>query len=215
MEPVDLPLKHMLVVAGEETKHVTFIQSGLGSIVASNRGGEEIEVGHIGREGMSGSHVILRNGVTPNRTFMQVAGSGIKVPTAAILDLLQDDPDSEALFLGYIHTTQIQLAYSALANGRFSMSARLARWLLMCHDRLESDVLPLTHEFLALMLGVRRAGVTEQVHILEGLHAIKAQRGEIRVINRPLLEEIAGSSYGEPERQYERLIGGLAKQSFH
>jgi CRP-like cAMP-binding protein len=215
MEPVDLPLKHTLVVAGEETAHVTFIESGLGSIVASTPSGEEIEVGHIGREGMSGSHVVLRDGVTPNRTFMQVAGSGIEVPAAALLDLLGDDLDSESLFLRYIQTTQIQLAYSALANGRFTMHARLARWLLMCQDRLDSNILPLTHEFLALMLGVRRAGVTDQIHVLEGLHAIKALRGEIHVISRPLLEEIAGESYGEPERQYERLIGGLAKQSYH
>jgi CRP-like cAMP-binding protein len=215
MEQLDLPLKHMLVVAGEETKHVTFIESGLGSIVASTPGGEEIEVGHIGREGMSGSHVVLRDGVTPNRTFMQVAGSGIRVPTEALLDLVAADLDSEALFLRYIQTTQIQLAYSALANGRFTMHARLARWLLMCHDRLESDILSITHEFLALMLGVRRAGVTEQIHVLEGLHAIKAQRGEIHVINRPLLEEIAGESYGEPERQYERLIGSSGQKSHH
>jgi CRP-like cAMP-binding protein len=208
MEHIDLPLKQALATAGEETTHVYFIENGIASIVASTNSGEEIEVGHIGREGVTGSHIFLREMVTPNRTFVQVAGSAIRLPASALRDLLADDFDSETLFLRYVHTTQIQLAYSALANGRFTMSARLARWLLMCHDRLDGDVLPLTHDFLALMLGVRRAGVTEQIHVLEGHHAIKAVRGEIRVINRPLLEEIAGESYGEPERQYERLIAG-------
>ena len=94
-----------------------------------------------------------------------------------------------------------------LANGRYSMQERLARWLLMCHARLDGDHLELTHEFLALMLGVRRSGVTNELHILEGIHAIKATRGNVRVVDRDRLEEVAGGCYGLPEREYERLIG--------
>jgi hypothetical protein len=94
-----------------------------------------------------------------------------------------------------------------MANGRYSMQQRLARWLLMCQDRLDRFDLPLTHEFLSLMLGVRRSGVTNELHILEGIHAIKATRGNVRVQNREKLEEIADGCYGLPEAEYERLIG--------
>jgi hypothetical protein len=87
------------------------------------------------------------------------------------------------------------------------MPERLARWLLMCHDRLQTDDLPLTHEFLSIMLGVRRSGVTNEIHILEGIHAIKATRGNIRIVDRQKLEDVAGGSYGIPEDEYEQYIG--------
>ena len=100
------------------------------------------------------------------------------------------------LLLRYVHSCQIELASSALANARYSMHERLARWLLMCHDRVDGNDLPLTHEFLALMLGVRRSGVTNELHIIEGLGAIKATRGNVRILNRPQLEAMAGGATG-------------------
>jgi CRP-like cAMP-binding protein len=206
MEYVQLPLRHVLVEADEQTAFVYFMERGLASIVASSKEHDAIEVGHVGREGVSGSHLILQATSTPNRTFMQVAGVGIQIPADAFQGLLADDFQTLSLFLRYVQTTQIQLSWSALANGRFTMPARLARWLLMCHDRVDSDHLPLTHEFLATMLGVRRSGVTEHIHLLEGRHAIKNVRGDIYVLNRGLLEEIAGASYGVPEAEYKRLI---------
>jgi CRP-like cAMP-binding protein len=101
----------------------------------------------------------------------------------------------------------IQTSHSALANGRYTIQERLARWLLMCLDRMDGDDLPLTHEFLSLMLGVRRSGVTEALHVLEGVNIVKAGRGTIRVLNRERLEEIAGGCYGLPEAEYNKLIG--------
>ncbi|MBY2944520.1 winged helix-turn-helix domain-containing protein, partial [Rhizobium leguminosarum] len=83
----------------------------------------------------------------------------------------------------------------------------LARWILMCHDRLEGNNLAITHEFLALMLGVRRSGVTNELHVLEGVHAIRSTRGNVRIVDREKLIEIAGGCYGVPEREYERLLG--------
>jgi CRP-like cAMP-binding protein len=111
-----------------------------------------------------------------------------------------------ALLLRYAHVFMVQVAATALADGRYSIEQRLARWLLMCHDR-NGDDLALTHEFLALMLGVRRPGVTESLHILEGERMIKAQRGLITILDRQKLEARAGDSYGTPEAEYERLIG--------
>ncbi|SER82569.1 Crp/Fnr family transcriptional regulator [Rhizobium sp. NFR03] len=209
MERVDLPARHVLVEAHVPTTHVTFIEGGLCSLVATSSDGEDIEVGHIGSEGLAGAHVLLKVDSTPNRTFMQAAGSGIRVPTQAVLDILQDD-ETSTLLMNYIHCCEIQVAHSALANARYNMHERLARWLLMCHDRIDGDDLPLTHEFLSVMLGVRRSGVTNELHIIEGLKAIKATRGNIRILDRKRLEEIAGASYGEPEKEYDRLIGRAA-----
>lgn len=207
LRTIEFPVRHVLVEADRPTGHVCFIEDGLASMVAGNGDGEAVEVGHIGREGMTGLHVILKTDTTPNRTFIQVAGFGLEVPVESFRRILASFPAAGDLFLRYIHCCDIQLAQSALANGRYNVHERLARWLLMCHDRLNGNDLPLTHEFLALMLGVRRAGVTNQLHIIEGLKAIRSSRANIRILDRDRLEEIAGGSYGVPEREYERLIG--------
>lgn len=203
---VELPLKLVLVEKDQPVEQVCFLTSGLASMVATSVE-EAIEVGHLGREGMAGENVVLMSRQTPNRTFMQVAGSGFMMPASIFGDLLNEDAATRKLFLNYIHSCELQLAHSALASGRYSLYERLARWLLMIHDRMDGDDLPLTHEFLGLMLGVRRPGVTDQIHLLESSHAIKATRGNIKVVDRLKLEEIAGSCYGIPEQEYLRLIG--------
>jgi CRP-like cAMP-binding protein len=206
MEAVVLPVKMELIAPGKQTSHVYFLGSGLASLVAASKD-EEIEVGHIGREGMAGVHTLLKVDQTPNRTFMQIAGDGIRVPTSLVHEVMSQHVEASDLLLRYVQFTVLQLAYSALANARYKMPERLSRWLLMCHDRVDSDNIPLTHDFLSLMLGVRRAGVTDELHVLEGLGAIRSTRGNVQVLNRQRLEELAGGSYGAPEREYERLIG--------
>ncbi|TCM54360.1 CRP-like cAMP-binding protein [Rhizobium sp. PP-F2F-G48] len=211
LERVDLPARHVLVEPHRPTPFVTFIESGLCSLVATSADAEDIEVGHIGSEGLVGAHVLLKVMSTPNRAFMQAPGSGIRVPAKAVLDILQDG-ETNTLLMNYIHCSEIQVAHSALANARYNMHERLARWLLMCHDRIGGDDLPLTHEFLSIMLGVRRSGVTNELHVIEGMKAIKATRGNIRILDRTRLEDIAGASYGEPEKEYDRLIGRALPQ---
>jgi CRP-like cAMP-binding protein len=207
MRVEQLPLKHVLVEPYADTNEVCFIELGLGSMIALTDDGERVEVGHIGPEGMTGTHVFLGTRKTPNQTFMQVEGHGIMLPVDRLLEAATDDPAIREFFLRYAHTCDIQLAQSALANARYSMSERLARWLLMCHDRMDGNDLPLTHEFLALMLGVRRSGVTGEIHVLEGMQLIKATRGNVRILDRARLEGIAGGCYGVAEREYERLLG--------
>jgi CRP-like cAMP-binding protein len=204
-----------LVVPNEPTDAFVFLESGLGSVVATSADDEAVEVGHIGPEGVSGAHLFLGTKTTPNKTFMQVAGSGALVPAKVLLALVAASDDLRAFFLGYVHSCEIQLAQSALANARYNMNERLARWLLMCHDRLEGNDLPLTHEFLALMLGVRRSGVTNEIHILEGVNAIRATRGNVRIIDRAKLESIAAGCYGVAEAEYERLMGLPIKRPEH
>ncbi|MBY5699940.1 Crp/Fnr family transcriptional regulator [Rhizobium leguminosarum] len=211
LEPVELPVKHSLVQPRKSIEHVCFIESGLASMVAESADGKSVEIRHIGREGIAGYPVVLGVDQTPNKTFMQVAGFGLQVATEDFLSVLEH-PCVRQLLLRYVHTCELQLAHSALAAAKFNMHQRLARWLLMCHDRIDGNDLPLTHEFLALMLGVRRAGVTDELHILEGMHAIRSTRGNVRITDRNKLIEIAGGCYGVPEQEYERLIEGPEPQ---
>ena len=111
-----------------------------------------------------------------------------------------------ALLLRFVQVFNTQVAATAMSNGDSVIGQRLARWLLMCHDRIDGDELPLTHEFLSIMLAVRRAGVTEALHLLEGAGIIKARRALISILDRERLDEMAGDSYGQPEAEYERLI---------
>ena len=207
LERVDLPCKYVLVEDGLPPDNIYFLESGLASMIATSPDDQAIEIGHIGREGASGMHVMLAVPTTPGRTFMQVAGTGLRLPTSVFLDSVASDDETRDFFLRYLHTTVIQLAHSALANGQYKMEERLARWILMCHDRLDGDHLAVTHEFLSTMLGVRRSGVTEQLHILEGHRAIRSTRGDIHVLSREKLLEIAGGCYGVPEREYEKVLG--------
>jgi CRP-like cAMP-binding protein len=210
---INLPLKFVLVEANEPTLQVCFVESGLASMVATSPDDETVEIGHIGREGMTGEHLALLSEQTPNRTFMQVAGTGYIMPASIFTALFRANSEILELFLHYVQSCGMQLGHSALANARYSVNERLARWLLMVHDRTDGDDLPLTHEFLGVMLGVRRSGVTDQVHILEGVQAIKATRGNIRVLNREKLLDIAAGCYGIPEAEYERLIGASLRLS--
>lgn len=212
-EVVQLPAKHVLVESDQPNGHVCFMEEGLASMVATSAEDEAVEVGHVGYEGLVGAHVVLKTDTTPNRTFLQVSGSGLLVSVTTFRRILAEFPAVNDMFLNYVHCCDIQLAQSALANGRYNMHERLARWLLMCHDRLIGNDLPLTHEFLSLMLGVRRSGVTNELHVIEGMRIIKATRGNVRVIDRAKLEEIAAGSYGIPEREYERLIGLPVRRS--
>jgi CRP-like cAMP-binding protein len=112
--------------------------------------------------------------------------------------------------LRFAQVQGVQTAFTALSNAVHPINERLARWLLMCHDRHDSDEIPLTHEFLSLMLAVRRPSVTTALHVLEGNRFIRAERGHVTIRNRTALEEFAGDGYGKPEAEYRRLIGPMA-----
>jgi CRP-like cAMP-binding protein len=213
---VDLPLRFELVGSDQQTPYFYFIESGLASVIAScpkGNGRESIETGHLGFEGMSGLHLLLMAETTPGRTFMQVAGDGLRIDAAFLMETVMSDQPLQAFLLRYAFTCHTQVAQSVLVNGRFKVYERLARWLLMCADRLPGTDMSVTHEFLALMLGVRRSGVTTELHILEGEHAIRSTRGLVRVLDRAKLESIAGGSYGVPEREYERLMRYRSKEA--
>ncbi|CAN7628975.1 Crp/Fnr family transcriptional regulator [Neorhizobium sp. LjRoot104] len=205
LAPVILKQNDVLFEAFRPIEYVYFFDEGLSSEIAVNKS-QRIEVGCIGGEGLSGLPAILGVDRTPHRSFMQVGGRALRIKSSDLLSAMERSGALRQLLLRYAHVFMIQVAATALANGRYHVNQRLARWLLMCHDRL-GDQLPLTHDFLALMLGVRRPSVTDALHILEGEHLIRAGRSLISVRDRSGLELAAGEAYGIPEREYRRLIG--------
>lgn len=202
---LDVPLR--LEQAGTAIGTVYFLECGLASIVGKLPNGRDIEVGIAGREGMTGASVILGAGQSPNVTFMQVSGWGFQMSSQRLTEAMAASASLKSLLLLYVQSLLVQTTTTVLANGHVQTDARLARWLLMVHDRMSGAVVPLTHEFLAIMLGVTRPGVTVALHALEGQKLIKALRGQITIINRPGLARIAQGSYGAAEREYHRLMG--------
>jgi hypothetical protein len=162
---------------------------------------------------MSATSLLLGVDQTPQEMFMQVPGVGLRIEAAAFTAALRQSPSLHASLLKYIQTFTIQTAHTAVSNGSYTIEERLARWLLMCHDRLDTDDLPLTHDFLAIMLAVRRSGVTVAVQTLEGAGMIKGHRGRVTILDRAKLLETANGSYGPPEAEYERLIGPLDRRA--
>lgn len=183
---------------------VYFPESGLASFVSASE--VETEVGIIGREGFVGSSVLLEVDRGPLKAAGQIAGEGFDIQTSILLEAVGKSRTLRSLLLRYVHVFMMQAASTVYANAHFSVEQRLARWLLMTHDRLDGDDLMLTHEFLAIMLCVRRPGVTVATHVLEGHHVIKARRGCISIRDRIKLAELAGDSYGMAEAEYERVI---------
>jgi hypothetical protein len=166
-----------------------------------------VEVGIVGRDGMSGIPIIMATDRSPNNVFVQVPGRGQRLSSERLRIAIEKSSSLHKLFLAFAHGFMTQTAHTAVANGRGKLEERLARWLLMAHDRLDGDELPLTHEFLSMMLGVRRAGVTTAFHLLEKKGLVGATRGLISVVDRGGLEETAGEYYGLSEKEYKRLTG--------
>ena len=212
LKPVDLPRAMVVEPADAPIAHAYFPACGLASVVARDLNGQRIEAGLIGREGMTAMAVVMGDDRSPHETLFQVAGTGHRMEADALREAMTVEPAIRERLLRFALAFSVQSAHTTLASGRHAIEGRLARWLLMCHDRVDGDRLELTHEFLSLMLGVRRAGVTVALHLLEGRGLIKATRGCIRLLDRAGLEATAQGSYGVAEAEYARLMGQAGRQ---
>jgi CRP-like cAMP-binding protein len=199
LEPVELAMRQVLEVPNKPIKHSYFIEYGLASVVASN-GHKQLEVGLIGCEGMTGLPIVLGNDRSPTENFMQVPGNGLRIAADKLREAIARSRSLELALLGFAHEFMNQTARTALSNGTATLEERLARWLLMANDRLKGNEVPLTHEFLSLMLGVRRAGVTVALHYLEQRALISLARKQIVITDRKGLKAAANGTYHEPER---------------
>ncbi|MEP6831358.1 MAG: Crp/Fnr family transcriptional regulator [Rhizomicrobium sp.] len=206
LEMVSLKERQVVEVPNKPITHVYFVETGVVSVVAVNVEDHRIEVGVIGKEGMSGVPLIFGDDRAQHSAYMQIGGNGRRMTAAAFLEAMKQSVTLRALMMKSAQAFMIQTAHTALANGRAKLEERLARWLLMAHDRLDSDAVPLTHEFLAVMLGVRRAGVTVALHSFERRGLIATRRGQLTLINRAGIEQVAGSFYGIPETELKRLM---------
>lgn len=209
LSQVELERGVVLIGAGELITEAWFLESGLSSIIATSSETQGIEVGLAGREGLVGLPLLLDCDRTPHRIFMQVGGNGLRIAAEHLQNALDASASLRKCLLRYVQVYATQTTYTALSNTVHTVEERLARWLLMSHDRQDVDEIPLTHDFLALMLGVRRPTVTISLHSLEGLGFIRATRGLVTIRRRTELEEFAGGAYGTPEAEYQRLIGPL------
>jgi CRP-like cAMP-binding protein len=205
LEPVSLELKQVLIEPNQPIEQVYFPESGYSSIV-TNGGGTKIEIGLIGREGMVGVPIALGVRSNPFQYFIQNAGNGLRLATSDLEQVIDERPSLHRVLLRYAQALSIQTSSTAFANANHTLEMRLARWLLMCHDRTEGDDIAITHEFMSMMLGVRRAGVTTALHVLEGSHLIRSTRGLVTVRDRDGLERFADDAYGLPEAEYTRLM---------
>jgi CRP-like cAMP-binding protein len=207
MKRVSMVVRDSLEKSNEPITHVYFPEDGAVSVVGSSDSFGQLEIGMIGKEGMTGIMVVLGNDRSPLETFVQIAGSAMVIDADNLRTSMQANPSIRDLFLSYVQMFLLQAGGTAVANAVALLPQRLARWLLMCEDRLTSKHIPITHEFLAVMLGVQRPGVTIAMNELESLGLIKGARGHVLILDRPRLMKLTNGTYGVAEAQYERLFG--------
>jgi CRP-like cAMP-binding protein len=210
LESVTLELRKPLERPNRRISAAYFPEAGIASVVAVQSTGKRVEVGLIGREGMTGLPIVLGDHRSPHSTYIQVAGNGKCMPATELSKAIRTSLSLRDSLLKFVQAFGVQITQTAICNVQSRLDVRLARWLLMAHDRVGVDEIPLTHEFLALMLGVRRSGVTEALHALGNRGLISHGRGKVTVKDRKGLERAAGEAYGAPEAEYRRLIGRSA-----
>jgi CRP-like cAMP-binding protein len=202
----DLTLRKQLELSRRPIEYAYFPESGIVSVVTNGDNKRSIEVGLIGRDGMTGLAVVLATDRSPHRTYVQVAGHGWRIRADDLREAIRNSVTLHKRLLQYAHALLVQTSYTAIANGRSKIEERLARWLLMAHDRVDGDTITLTHEFLSVMLGVRPPGVAHALNLLEQTGLIDANRGVITIVDREGLEESSNGAYGAPEAEFNRLF---------
>lgn len=207
LELVTLALGKVVITPDAAITHVHFIELGIVSCIGVAADGERIELGMVGHEGLVGLPILFDTDRTPHEGSVQITVLAWRLPVSALHEAFSRSPGLRNLLLRYAQAASIQVAFTALSNGRYTIDRRLARWLLMCHDRIEGDVLPATQEFLSLMLGVNRTGLTKVVGDFVRGGLIETKRGTITICDRAGLLSMAGAAYGRPETEYERLLG--------
>src|ERR1700722_5647605 len=204
---IAVAVRHEIERPNRRIEAVYFMDAGIASVVAVQADETQVEVGLVGPEGMTGTAVVLGGDQSPHSTYIQVAGEAQWIKADQLRKAMRASDTLRALLLKYVQTFMVQTTHTAIANARAHIDRRLARWILMAQDRTGNKMLPLTHEFLALMLGVRRPGVTEALQSLKRQKLIETGRNQITVLSRNGIEKMAGPSYGVPEKEYRRLIG--------
>jgi CRP-like cAMP-binding protein len=184
---------------------VYFLEDAISSVVVTMQNGSTVEVGLIGRDGVVGLSAVMGNGRSANRTFIQVPGTGYMLKAKVLREHAEASPDLRSCLNLAMQGYLVQTAQTAACNRIHELEERLARWLLMCSDRLQTDCIRITHEFLATMLGTRRSSVTVAAGILHKAGFIEYSRGNVTIQDRKGLVQAACECYRFVHEEYVRL----------
>ena len=206
LSPVSLEQRRVIYEAGAPIDYVYFIEEGLSSILTTMMDGSTIEVGMVGMEGMAGVSVLLGGATSAQRVIMQIAGSALRMNAARCKAAFDQSEAVRRITLRFTEAVLNLGAQTAACNRLHSVEQRCARWLLMSSDRTQSDMLPLTQEFLSSMIGVRRAGVTETAGELQRSGLIRYHHGQITIIDRDGLEATACECYQLDRDRFHQLL---------
>jgi CRP-like cAMP-binding protein len=202
-----LPQRESLWEPGQRISHVYFPLTGVVSILAVAQDGVSVEVATTGSEGMAGVPVFLgQRHRAAGRAISQIPGDGLLVPAERFETIVARSPAVEAALRRYTNAILVHVTQGAICNRLHSVERRLTRWILEMADRIEPDDLPVTHDFLAQMLGVRRASVTEAIAPLEAAGALSHERGRVRVLDHDLMAGLACECYHVVRDAYDDLL---------
>jgi CRP-like cAMP-binding protein len=207
LQGTPLEYRQSLYRAHEAIGYVYFIESGVGSLVNTMANGQAAEVGTIGNEGLVGLPLLLGDDRAVTSVYVQVPGTGLRMKATLFKKELARSASMQAVMLRYAHAFFNQVAQSAACNRFHTLEQRSCRWLLMTHDRMQSDDFLLTQEFLAMMLGVQRTGVTAAASILKRAGLIRYTRGNVTILDRPGLERRSCECYEISKKEFDRLLG--------
>ncbi len=211
-ELVDLPLGKSLYETGDELKHVYFPTDSIISLLYILENGDCAEISVIGNDGMLGLALFMGGDTTPNRAVVQSHGCAFRLPATRFREELQRHSELQQLMLRYTQSLMTQMAQTAVCNRHHSVDQQLCRWLLLSLDRIPTNVLTMTQELIADMLGVRREGVSVAAGKLQKLGVIEYHRGVMTVLDRPKLEQLSCECYQVVKQECDRLQHYLPKR---
>jgi len=212
-EPASLAFAEILAEPGEQIRHVYFPLQSFISLTTSADQHNILEVALVGNEGMLGVSLILGIDVSPFHALVQGEGTALRLGAVQFRRQLELSPALQRLLKRYLFVVMCQLTQAAACTRFHVVETRLARWLLMTHDRAKSARFHVTHEFLAYMLGVRRVGVTKAASALQRRHLISYSRGDVTVLDRPGLEAASCGCYQADAAAYARTLGERSWQA--
>jgi CRP-like cAMP-binding protein len=199
----ELPFKSVLWSAGEPVTGLHFVEAGTVSILAAMSDGAQIEVGLVGHEGVAGVSAFLGAPTSPFEALVQVEGAALRLPVSSLRAALTDAPSLMPLILRYVDSYHFQVSQTAACNGRHQIEQRLARWILMTDDRVGGHDFPMRHEFMSMMLGVQRPGVSLALAALRHAGLVRHEKGSMHVLDRTGLEAAACECYEMVRRRFE------------
>jgi CRP-like cAMP-binding protein len=213
LQLVDLHFNDSIYLAGNRVDAVHFVETGMVSLIATLEDGSQVEVGIAGREGLFGLPLIFGDDRSIVEARVQLDGTALRIDAVAFRAAMEQSPTLRGLLLRYAMAFHAQVTFTAACNARHAIENRLARWLLIAHDRAGGDSFAITHEFISMMLGVGRPGVSIAAGILQKAGLVHYGRGKMNILDRSGLEAATCECYHSTRREFARLLGSKDAQS--